>query len=65
MGTPAENLIATFKLLPDTEKQKVASAILRHTLQIEFPPVTDEELVLSAEETFLQLDRGEAEDAQS
>jgi hypothetical protein len=65
MGTPAENLIATFKLLPHTEKQKVASAILRHTLQIEFPPVTDEELVLSAEETFLELDRRKAEDAES
>jgi hypothetical protein len=51
--------------LPDTEKQEVASAILRHTSQIEFPPVTDEELVLSAEETFLELDRREAEDAQS
>lgn len=49
MGTPAENLIATFEQLP--EKQEVASAILRRTLQIEFPPVTDEELVLGAEVT--------------
>ena len=65
MGTPAENLIATFEKLPDTEKQEVASAILRRTLQIKFPPVSDEELVLSAEETFLELDRREAEDAQS
>ena len=60
MGTPAENLIATFEQLPDTEKQEVASAILRRTLQIKFPPVSDEELVLSAEETFLDLDRREA-----
>jgi hypothetical protein len=29
MGTPAENLIATFEQLPDMEKQEVASAILR------------------------------------
>ena len=65
MGTPAENLIATFERLPDTEKQEVASAILRRTLQIEFPPVSDEELVLSAEETFLELDRREAKDADS
>jgi len=65
MGTPAENLIATFEQLPDAEKQEVASAILRRTLQIEFPSVSDEELVLSAEETFLELDRREAEDAQS
>ena len=65
MGTPAENLISTFEQLPDMEKQEVASAILRRTLQIEFPPVSDEELVLSAEETFLELDRREAKDADS
>ena len=65
MGTPAENLIATFEQLPDMEKQEVASAILRRTLQIDFPPVSDEELVLSAEETFLELDRREAKDAES
>ena len=65
MGTPAQNLIATFDQLLDAEKQEVAAAILRRTLQVEFPPVSDEELVLSAEETFLELDRREAEDAQS
>ena len=59
MGTPAENLIATFEQLPDTEKQEVTSAILRRTLRIEFPPVSDEELVLGAEATFLELDRRE------
>lgn len=59
MGTPAENLIATFEQLPDMEKQEVASAILRRTLKISFPPVTDEELVVTAEETFLELDRRE------
>ena len=63
MGTPAENVIATFDQLPDVEKQEVAAAILRRTLKIDFPPVSDEELVLSAEETFLELDRREAEDA--
>ena len=62
MGTPAENAIATFDQLPDVEKQEVAAAILRRTLKIDFPPVSDEELVLSAEETFLELDRREAED---
>ena len=63
MRTPAQNLIATFDELPEPEKQEVVAVILRRTLQIEFPPVSDEELVLSAEETFLDLDRREAEDA--
>ena len=37
MGTPAENIIATFDQLPDAEKQEVAAAILRRTLRIDFP----------------------------
>jgi hypothetical protein len=65
MGTPAENVIATFDQLADPEKLEVAAAILQRTLQVEFPPVSDDELVLSAEETFLDLDRREAEDARS
>ena len=64
MGTPAENIIAEFNQLPDSEKQEVAAAILRSTLGIEFPRLSDDELVLSAEETFLELDRGEAKDGQ-
>jgi hypothetical protein len=65
MGTPAENVIASFDQLPETEKREVTAAILRRTLQIDFPPISDDELVLRAEETFLQLDRREAEDAES
>ena len=65
MGTPAENIIATYRELPDAEKRKVAAAILRDTVAIEFPPFSDEELLLSAEETVLELDCREAEDADS
>lgn len=65
MGTPAENIIATFDELPDAEKREVAATILRRTLEIEFPPLSDDALVLSAEETFLELDRREAEDARA
>ena len=65
MGTPAENLISTFDKLPDDEKREVAAVILRRTLEIEFPPLSDDQLVLSAEDTFLELDRREAEDARA
>lgn len=65
MGTPAENLIDTFDGLPDSEKREVAAAILQRTAEMEFGSVSDDELVFSAEETFLELDRREAEDAQS
>lgn len=65
MGTPAENLIATFEELPDAEKREVAAAILRRTAEMEFLSLSDDELILSAEATFLELDRREAEDARS
>ena len=63
MGTPAQNIIDTFDGLPDSEKREVAAAILRRTAEMEFGSLSDDELVLSAEETFLELDRREAEDA--
>jgi hypothetical protein len=65
MSASAENLLESFDRLPEIDKQQVASEILRRTLDFEMPVLSDEELVLSAEETFLELDRREAEDAQS
>lgn len=65
MTPSAQNLISTFDQLPEVEKKEVAVAILHRTLQLDFPPLSDEELVLGAEELFLELDRREATDAQS
>ena len=65
MTSSARNLISTFDQLPELEKKEVAAAILLRILQLDFPPFSDEELVLSAEEVFLELDRREATDAQS
>jgi len=65
MSTSAQNLIESFDKLPESEKQEVASVILRRTINFDMPAFSDEELVLSAEELFLELDRREAEDAQS
>jgi hypothetical protein len=57
MSTSAQNLIESFDKLPDTEKQKVASEILRRTINFDMPALSDDELVLNAEELFLELDR--------
>jgi hypothetical protein len=65
MSMSAQNLIKSFDKLPEAEKQKVASEILRRTINFEMSALSDEELVLSADELFLDLDRREAEDAQS
>lgn len=63
MTTSAKSLISTFDQLPELENKEVAAAILRRTLHLDFPPLSDDELVLIAEETFLEIDRGEAADA--
>ena len=65
MSALAQNLIESFDKLPDAEKREVASEILKRTINFDMPALSDEELVLSAEELFLELDRREAEDAQS
>jgi len=65
MGTPAQNIIDTFDGLSESEKLEVAAAILRRTAEMEFGSLSEDELILSAEETFLELDRREAEDARS
>jgi hypothetical protein len=43
----------------------VAAEIIRRTMAFDLPALTDEELVLNAEELFLELDRQEAPDEQS
>ena len=63
MTAQVQDLLHTFDLLPDGDKRELASEILRRTLTLDAPPLSDEQLVGAAEELFLQLDRGEAADA--
>lgn len=65
MSASAQEILKSFEQLPESEKQEVASEILRRTINFDIPSLSDDELVLSAEELFLELDRREAEDAQS
>jgi hypothetical protein len=46
--------------LPEAEQRELAWEILRRTVNFDLPSLSDEELVLSAEELFLELDRREA-----
>jgi hypothetical protein len=64
MNMSAQNLIKSFDRLPKDEQQAVASEILKRALILDLPSLSDEELTLSAEELFLDLDRREAKDAQ-
>ena len=60
MTTEAQNILRSFDMLPDSDKQEVALEILRRSLDVELPPLSDEQLLRIAEERFLDLDRSEA-----
>jgi hypothetical protein len=63
MTAQVQDILHTFDLLPEGDKRELASEILRRTLMLDVPPLSDEQLVGAAEELFLQLDRSEAVDA--
>lgn len=62
MTLAAQYIIDSFTTLSKSEQLEVAVEIMRLTRELDFPPVSDEELVFAAEALFLDLDRREAED---
>ncbi|MBD1845072.1 hypothetical protein H6F89_17030 [Cyanobacteria bacterium FACHB-63] len=64
MNSAAQQLLNSFEQLPDSEKQQVATEILRRTLIQDIPELSGEALILNAEALFLSLDESEAEDEQ-
>ena len=65
MVITAEELLEEYGQLALAEKKKFLTIVLRDSLEIETPELSDEELVLSAEDIFLELDRREEENAKS
>jgi len=63
MITLADEITTKFGQLAPDEKEQVISVILRDSLEVETPLLSDEELVFHAEELLLELDRREAENA--
>ena len=62
MSTSVENILDSIERLSDLEKRELISEIMRRTVSLDVPPLTDEELVLIAEESFLELDKRESID---
>ena len=60
MQTSVQQLLDSFESMPETERHQVAVEIIRRTLGLELPPLSDEELTLNAEQLFLELDKLEA-----
>ena len=63
MTAQVQDMLHTFDLLPEGDKRELAGEILRRSLMLGVPALSDEQLVGAAEELFLQLDRSEAADA--
>ncbi len=60
MSITVQNLLNSFENLSESEKREMASEILKRTVSFDFPALSDEDLTLSAEELFLELDQREA-----
>ena len=59
MNTLAQEILKNFDDLPTTEQQAIAAKILKRVINFDVPSLTDEDLVLNAEELFLALDEQE------
>lgn len=60
MTALVEELILAFDRLTDLEQLDLLSEILKRAGDLNFPPLSDEDLVGNAEELFLELDEQEA-----
>ena len=59
MTTLVEELLNTFEQLTDSERLDLVLEILKRTVDLDFPPLSDDDLVLNAEGLFLELDEEE------
>lgn len=60
MTVSVQRLLESFERLPEEEKREVILEILRRASSFDLPDLSEEELVQSAEELFLTLDREES-----
>jgi hypothetical protein len=61
MNASVKEILDSFEQLPESEKRELVSEILRRTVELDYPNLTEDELVYNAEEIFLELDSREAE----
>ncbi len=56
MTALVQELLNTFDRLTDAEQLILLMEILKRTINLDFPPLSDEDLVLNAEGLFLERD---------
>ncbi len=60
MTAVVQKLLKSFEQLTDSEQLELASEILKRVTHLDFPPLSNEDLVLNTEELFLELDKQES-----
>ena len=60
MTRSVEELLDSFEKLPEAEKRELASEIIKRSLAFDMPQLSDDSLLLAADEVFLQLDKDES-----
>jgi len=59
MTRSVQELLDRFDRLAEAEKHEAASEILQRVRRLDLDPISDDDLILSPEEMFLDLDRRE------
>ena len=60
MGNAARHLLESFEALPETDQREVLAQLLRRAAGLPYAFPSDEELLLTADQIFQDLDRIEA-----
>lgn len=60
MTAEATHIIEEFGALPDPQKREVLAELVRISRTIDYPEISDDELVSAANEVFLDYDRRES-----
>ena len=62
MTAQAKHIIDEFQALPDQAKREVLAELIRTSRFIDYPQVSEDELLFAADEMFLEYDRRETEE---
>jgi len=61
MTAEAKHIVEDFRALPDAAKREVLAELVRISAHIDYPAMSDDELVAAANEVFLSYDAREQE----
>lgn len=62
MTAQGKHIIEEFEALPDSAKREVLAELIRTARFIDYPSVSEDELLSASDELFLDYDRREADE---